>query len=211
MSENHNIDFDEFNCINSSNKETFKEMSFDKTNKVHLVQSENLAFNFDKIHHKFASKKSVSTTSTCDSIYYDDNEFYFIEFRNVPSKKRTIPHEIIKKMIHSYLNFNDLLIEENYLKYNFESYKIEKNFIFVYSQEKTLEQNKKGMEQMKYKDSEKETENNQHRNRYKGKELEDIMREYVRPYKSKLYKNILFVDNISFEKNYAPGFNKFII
>lgn len=50
--------------------------------------------------------------------------------------------------------------------------------------------------------------NVQHRNRYKVKKIEEEMKKYIKPYVDKIYKEILFVDNISFEKNYAPNYNK---
>lgn len=207
MSEYYEINLNEFNCISDKRKNSFKKMSYDNDNKVHLIQSENLAFNFDDIHHDFARTKKFETTSTSDSIYYDDEYFYFIEFKNVPSNKSSLREEIIKKLIFSYLNFNDLLIEESVLKYNFESFNVQRKFIFVYSQEKTIKHNKKMIEKMKKKNN-KQTEGNvQHHNRYRVKKIEEEMRKYIKPYKDKIYKEILFVDNISFEKNYAPVYS----
>lgn len=206
MSDPNKINLNKFNCISVNHKDTFKKMSYDENNKVHLIQSENLAFNFDNIHHDFARRKKFETTSTSDSIYYDDNYFYFIEFKNVPSNKPTLREDIIKKLIYSYLNFNDLLIEESLLKYNYESFNIERKFIFVYSKEKTIDYDNKQIERMEryY----QKVGNLQHHTRYKVKKIEEEMKKYIKPYVDKIYKEILFVDNISFEKNYAPNYNK---
>ncbi|MCG2102897.1 hypothetical protein K4O90_08890 [Staphylococcus epidermidis] len=206
MSDRNEINLNEFNCISANRKDTFQKMSYDKKNKVHLIQSTNLAFNFDDIHHDFARSKKFETTSTSDSIYYDDNYFYFIEFKNVPSNKPSIREDIIKKLIYSYLNFNDLLINESILKYNYESFNIERKFIFVYSKEKTISYDNKQLERVKRYDQ--KIGNVQHRNRYKVKKIEEEMKKYIKPYVDKIYKEILFVDNISFEKNYAPNYNK---
>ena len=60
-------------------KKTFKDLSYDDSNDVHLVQNETEAYAFDKIKDQLTNKGMCSA----DALYFSDGDFVnFIEFKN---------------------------------------------------------------------------------------------------------------------------------
>lgn len=68
-------------------KKTFKDLSYDDSNDVHLVQNETEAYAFDKIKDQLTNKGMCSA----DALYFSDGDFVnFIEFKNGNIDEKTI-------------------------------------------------------------------------------------------------------------------------
>ncbi|WP_248498934.1 hypothetical protein [Staphylococcus haemolyticus] len=197
------IKFDQFHNVNDSHKDSFHNLSKDDDNKFYLVQSNNLAFNFDEIHKDFSKQKKCETTTTSDSIYYDDDKYFFIEFKNTSGAKDTFPKALLKKMVGAYFNFNDLLIDEGHMRGNYSSLNYYKVFIMVHSKLKYDDFFKKQKDKNNNKDEDIER-NEAHRNRVNTNSLAEKMKVFTDPFLHYLYDEIYIIDDNSFDRTIAP-------
>lgn len=87
---------------------TLRFVSRDKQNKVSLIETEDIVFDFDGIT-KFLCEQfhSKQILASCDAFLQRDNEYYLMEFKNQEAQ-RVKPDEIEKK---AFMSFNLLRLE----------------------------------------------------------------------------------------------------
>lgn len=81
--------------------QTFTQISYDKEDKIHMITSNLLAYNFDKVTKKFANK-SHPPKSVDGLIETNNNKKIFIEFKNgkiTPPKKSQIRCKISSSIL----------------------------------------------------------------------------------------------------------------
>lgn len=194
--------FINFNNVNETHIGSFHELSYDKENDFFLVESEKSAYNFDLIHKEFSKKNKCQTTPTSDSIYCSEDKYYFIEFKNTSGTKDNFPKSLLKKMIGTYLNFNDLLISEGCTKGNYESLNFYRVFVMVHSKQK-YEKYIKNKEE-KNNDVQRNTVI---RNRTDANSLQEEMKIFTNPFLGYLYDEIHIIDDNSFDTNFISRLN----
>lgn len=120
--------------IFKNNKNTLKNLSCDKNE--YMTDSLLEAINFDKVKEKHCKSLKLSNLPTsCDALYQND-EIFFIEFKNGYIDKKEICG-IHKKIYDSILIFMDLT------KFKLEEIREKVNFILVYNETKSQEETKK--------------------------------------------------------------------
>lgn len=78
---------------------TFKECSYDKENRIYLVDSEEKCIGFDAFAKDFAKSEGFSVSCSVDSLMLKPNKVYFIEFKN--SNCRGLKKELTQKLYDS--------------------------------------------------------------------------------------------------------------
>lgn len=112
---------------------TFKECSYDNTNKINLVESEEISVDFDKFTIEYFKNIKIDRQPSNDSLYQsEDGTLYFIEFKNsdlntLNSKKM----KLISKIVHSFL-----ILFGQELDFKIQDFKDSGEYILVYSKSK---------------------------------------------------------------------------
>lgn len=110
-----------------------KDVSFDDTNKISMIESDERVIDFDAVKNDYIkSLKLTRTPKSNDALAQRNETFYFIEFKSGHVKK----HDIAKKIYDSLLILMDIISQGiTFTRENVE-------FILVYDYEK----NKKAIE-----------------------------------------------------------------
>lgn len=116
--------------IFKNNKNTLKNLSYDESE--YMTESLLEAINFDKVKEKHCRDLRLSNfPNSCDALYQND-EIFFIEFKNGSMNPRKI-YEIHKKIYDSILIFMELT------GFQINEVREKVNFILVYNESKTKE------------------------------------------------------------------------
>lgn len=72
------------NITDNKYKKSYKELSYDKTNKDYLIDiDDKFAIDFDDVAIEFGNVYNVDTLKSCDALICNsDNNYKFIEFKN---------------------------------------------------------------------------------------------------------------------------------
>jgi hypothetical protein len=116
----NNLDIENF-------KDSIKNLSFDKDNKVFLCNYKNKFLNFEEIV-KLKNKKELP--KAVDMLYINDEkkEIWFVEFKNMDKNKveKNKKYDVKRKILDSLIFFYEICCQENI----FCDYK--KNYFVVY-------------------------------------------------------------------------------
>lgn len=128
--------FDKIEYFNDT-KETFREMSYDGTDNVSMIDCNQIGYNFDKVKTHYANSLGLTeeVAKSIDTLYYSRkiNKYIFVEFKNGLMKNAKA--DVIHKLKDSLLFFCDI--------FNANISFTRKNalFILVYNEEKNKKKN----------------------------------------------------------------------
>ena len=128
--------FDKIEYFNDT-KETFREMSYDGTDNVSMIDCNQIGYNFDKVKTHYANSLGLTeeVAKSIDTLYYSRkiNKYIFVEFKNGLMKNAKA--DVIRKLKDSLLIFCDI--------FNANISFTRKNalFILVYNEEKNKKKN----------------------------------------------------------------------
>ncbi len=105
-------------------------MSYDDSNKEHLVTSNYKAYSLDKFAKDFCGKSKISTLKSCDTLFIEDNNIVLIEFKN-----QGLPNDAFKEFYEKTLISIFVLKESGAMDLPFDNYNIK--LIIVYNELKT--------------------------------------------------------------------------
>lgn len=129
--------FDKIEYFNDT-KETFREMSYDGTDNVSMIDCNQIGYNFDKVKTHYANSLSLSeeVAQSVDTLYFSQkiNKYVFVEFKNGLMKNARA--DVKNKLKDSLLIFCDIL------RVNISFTRRNALFILVYNEEKNVKRNK---------------------------------------------------------------------
>lgn len=98
--------FDKIEYFNDT-KETFREMSYDGTDNVSMIDCNQIGYNFDKVKTHYANSLGLTeeVAKSIDTLYYSRriNKYIFVEFKNGLMKNAKA--DVIHKLKDSLLIF----------------------------------------------------------------------------------------------------------
>ena len=120
---------------------TLKEASFDSINNEYMTDSAIKVYNFDKIKDEYIkenfNKCIAEDFKSNDALYYNNEKFFFIEFKNGCIEKQSEKEKLRSKIAESLLILTDILQENlNFTRQNC-------SYILVYNKKKNTKLEKK--------------------------------------------------------------------
>lgn len=124
------MNLDDFELFRD-NKNTLKNLSYDKTRDEYMTESEEVAIAFDQVKRKYCNslQKSEDISDSVDAIYPIESGIAFIEFKN--GNARQEKHKIKEKSDESIMIYCDITGQE------ISDTRQAAIFILVYNEENT--------------------------------------------------------------------------